>query len=188
MKIVFRPTVRPIDRFPNDAFPELSHWGLFAFSFFSIGYGAIFLGGWNFVFPTITERLLWRVASVMGLSAIVGCWIADTTVFRIIPAIRAKNAKSKKPRNPETGIQPRRFGAKYVPSKARAIAAKIRNNSPDQDPALTIPLRALIPTTFTAIIYLLARAYILIEDFAGLRALPPSAFDTVDWTKILPHL
>lgn len=188
LRIVFRPKVRPINRFPNDAFPELADWGLIAFSVFSIGYGAIFLGGWNFSFPTNTERLLWRVASTMSLGAIVGCWIVDTAVFRVLPAMRAWRSKSKKSQGPETGIRLRWVGAKWIPPKVKAIAAKVRNNSLDQDPALTVPLKALLPATLTGIIYVLARAYIIVEDFAGLRALPPSAFDTVDWTKVIPHI
>ena len=100
----------------------------------------------------------------------------------------ASRSKSKKSQGPETGIQLRWVGAKWIPPKVKAIAAKVRNNTLDQDPALTVPLKALLPATLTGIIYVLARVYIIVEDFAGLRALPPSAFNTVDWTKVIPHI
>lgn len=37
------------------------------------------------------------------------------------------------------------------------------------------------------VIYLLARSYIIVEGFVGLRALPESAFRTVQWSSFVPH-
>lgn len=36
--------------------------------------------------------------------------------------------------------------------------------------------------------YLLARVYLVVESFISLRKLPASAFGTVDWTQLVPHL
>ncbi|KAL8675470.1 MAG: hypothetical protein Q9168_000171 [Polycauliona sp. 1 TL-2023] len=36
--------------------------------------------------------------------------------------------------------------------------------------------------------YLLARIYLVVESFISLRKLPASAFQTVEWTQIVPHL
>ena len=36
--------------------------------------------------------------------------------------------------------------------------------------------------------YGLARAYIIVEGFANLRALPLTAFASVNWSNYLPHL
>ena len=38
------------------------------------------------------------------------------------------------------------------------------------------------------IAYFFARSYIVIEGFVSLRALPATAFETVDWWKFVPHL
>ncbi|KAL8707388.1 MAG: hypothetical protein Q9220_007580 [cf. Caloplaca sp. 1 TL-2023] len=36
--------------------------------------------------------------------------------------------------------------------------------------------------------YLLARIYLVVESFISLRRLPASAFDTLEWTQLVPHL
>jgi hypothetical protein len=66
-------------------------------------------------------------------------------------------------------------------------ATNLRNNSPDHDADLTVPLKAIIPITLLAASYTVARAYILLEDLVNLRAQPASAFATVQWANFLPH-
>lgn len=41
------------------------------------------------------------------------------------------------------------------------------------------------PVTF---FYSVARAYIVIEVFVSLRALPPKAFNSVEWSVLIPHI
>ena len=73
-------------------------------------------------------------------------------------------------------------------SGAKAVVARLRNNSPDGDPAMEVPLRMLIPVTTLCALYSISRAYILVEDILALRSLPSSVFQTVDWSQYLPHL
>ena len=42
--------------------------------------------------------------------------------------------------------------------------------------------------TICGLLYLLARIYLVIEAFISLRKLPASAFDTLQWTQLVPHL
>ena len=56
---------------------------------------------------------------------------------------------------------------------------KVRNNSSDHDPALNVPLKAMLRVTFFGAVYYVARAYVLVEDFVNLRSLPSSACQTV---------
>jgi hypothetical protein len=72
--------------------------------------------------------------------------------------------------------------------KFHAIAETLRNNSPNKDKDLDVPLKALIPVTTVAALYCIARAYIMIEGFVVLRSLPNSTYDSVDWTVFLPHV
>lgn len=53
---------------------------------------------------------------------------------------------------------------------------------------LGLPKRFFVPITVMCVLYCLARLYILVEDLMGLRSLPKSAFDTVEWSKYIPHL
>jgi hypothetical protein len=78
----------------------------------------------------------------------------------------------------------------HVLLKIEQAIARLRNNTTSElghDPSITVPLKALVPVTLSAALYCIARAYILIEDLANLRSLPQSAYETVNWTKILPH-
>jgi hypothetical protein len=54
-------------------------------------------------------------------------------------------------------------------------------------PALAIPLRVLLPVQVLCAFYCLFRAFILVEDVIGLRGLPASAFETVDWAGWVVH-
>lgn len=49
----------------------------------------------------------------------------------------------------------------------------------------TLALLCLWPLIVT---YFLARSYIIVEGFAGLRALPESAFQTINWWNFVPHI
>lgn len=37
-------------------------------------------------------------------------------------------------------------------------------------------------------VYFAARIYVLIEAFMSLRRAPPGLYDTVNWTKFIPHV
>jgi hypothetical protein len=56
-----------------------------------------------------------------------------------------------------------------------------------RDPIWRVPLRALIPYAIGASLYAMARAYILLEAAITLRVLTPGAFQTVDWSAVVPH-
>ena len=78
--------------------------------------------------------------------------------------------------------------ARQSRNRLERIIARLRNNSPDQDPALEIPLKLWILATLLCAMYSISRLYILVEDVIGLRQLPESAFKTVDWANFLPHI
>jgi hypothetical protein len=48
---------------------------------------------------------------------------------------------------------------------------------------LAIFLTALLCTVFLA-----ARAYLIVESFISLRALPSDAYETVEWAFVIPHI
>ena len=42
--------------------------------------------------------------------------------------------------------------------------------------------------TLCGLTYVLARLYLVVEAFISLRNLPAAAFDTLQWTQLVPHL
>jgi len=68
------------------------------------------------------------------------------------------------------------------------VAAKLRNNSPDNDPDLDVPLALLIPVTVISAFYCLLRLYVVVEDLIAFRSLPSDTYVTVDWSSYIPHL
>ena len=125
---------------------------------FSLAYCGIHLVGWNFVFPTGIERILWRTSSLILLGALVFYLLA--CAFGIIMAKRI--AQSLFSNNEETTI----LGVAKLLPRGTAIMVHL-------------PL---------ILVYALARSYIIVEGFVNLRALPTTTFSSVNWSNFLLHL
>ena len=196
-----KPEPGEADHFRSIDFPELElKWELFA-SPFVLFYSCIFMIAWNLDFPTAIESILWRVASVICLwfglvggsveiayhysslfarfSATIKRWI-----FGERSAQKAVQADSNVVKEGEDTLW------LHIPI-IRHIYHRfdwVRNASADGDHTMAIPLRWLIPVTFLSAVYSFSRAYILIEDVIGLRSLPASAYQTVDYGMFSPIL
>lgn len=165
------PHERPIPRFGNDRLPNLQGRQKALLCFTSLLYGAIHLAGWNFTFPTRAERILWRVSSMILFVSTVVFWIFETsaTWYRM-------------------GYLQKLFYRIFYPEKMeeREIARKLRR-------AARKPKQLPMPWEFwsitpIAITYGIARFYILIETFMGLRSLEKSAYFILEWSDYLPHI
>lgn len=188
LKIVFATKKRPIDKIPDDYFRKLSPLSLVVLFLSQTTYAAVHLSGWNFHFPTPIERMLWHIATLVTIVSIVSYWIVDLFTWQMLP--RLKNyLKRRDPQDEKTDVEDMgsfRVSSKST-SKVRRAADRLRNNSPGHDPALSIPLKAIMPITMIGACYCFARAYILLADFVALRSLPSSAYETVNWLGLLPH-
>ena len=140
--------------------------------------------GWNLEFPSPTELLLWRIAAIANLCAIEVPWVIDRSLFVLYPKLVAMYQKRRGIASEDNLELPRL--ATNVPRKRR-IGDSIRNNTVGQEPEKTIRLTALLPITVCAGVYAIARAYVLLEDLMNLRALPPTAYQTVQWSLFIPH-
>lgn len=187
MNIVFAPVERPITRVPNDHFLEIPPRIMIVLGFIDICYASLYMAGWNFWFPSNTERWFWRIATLTIMSCVLVYLVVETYTFYLIPAIKKKFFGRIGWCN-NTYPQHRPMMRGRAKTGTGKLAAALRNNSLQRDPALYIPLKAVIPITLAGAIYCLARAYILIEGVLVLRALPASAFETVSWTQFLPHI
>lgn len=69
-------------RFRNDRLPPyerdylLNHF----LGVLSLLFGAVYIAGWNISFPTMIERILWRVCTLMMLSLVAAFWLVDAGV------------------------------------------------------------------------------------------------------------
>ena len=167
------PPERPLPRFTNDRFPVIGA-GPDAITLLVVNiiYCAIHFIGWNFDFPTATERKLWRASCI----TITGCalifWICETY---------------------QDGVRLHRWErwyAKLFPEKAKekARVATMRSAELGEREKLFVPTWEVTVMTPVSLIYALARTYIFVEIFLSQRSLPVGAFDSVQWTDFIPHV
>ena len=177
--------VRPLDKIPDDNFPLIDGWPMWILAVFQIGYGAVHLTGWNISFPTHEEKLLWHITTVTIMVCILSTWFVELYGWRIPTGfendewVASRNQQGEK----NTTTLPRWCSM----SRIKRVASRLRNNTSPHDPVMDVPLRTLVPVTLAGAIYTFARTFIIIEGFVALRALPPSTYQSVDWTAFLPH-
>jgi hypothetical protein len=91
----------------------------------------ILLCGWNYSFPTYTELILWRAASVTIMATLVAYWAISEFGFSLYPAVQRRFANDALvPSQPKkTPQQKQQVGCHWLTLKVRSVASSIRNNS-----------------------------------------------------------
>ena len=167
------PQERPLPRLPNDRFPHvrgIRQYLLIMMTLFSDG---IHIFGWNFAFPSRSELIIWRVASLVMFCTAAVFWFAELFAGLYRDGLMEMFKKIV--------VNPSRV------SEANA-ARKQRPPRPQPTPE-TFPLPWEFAASMTVfLLYLVARAYVLAEMFAGLRELPHSVYQNVDWSNFFPHV
>ncbi|CAG8089881.1 unnamed protein product [Penicillium salamii] len=171
-----RPERRPYDRIPSHYGPNVDTRAEILCTPTVLLFSSVFLIAWNSEYPTQAEQTLWRIASASIVAFTIG---GGLTALYFHRTIFKADSKQGIPAIPNKEREPHHW--------IRRFALSLRNIDPEQDPALEIPLRALVPISLACVLYVLGRGFILIEDLIGLRDLPKSAFQTVSWSKYVPH-
>ncbi|KAJ5150679.1 uncharacterized protein N7500_010868 [Penicillium coprophilum] len=175
--LVTQPQRRPYDRIPSHYLLNVDITAEVIATPTIVFFSAMFLIAWNSHFPTAAEKLLWRIASVNSISyALIG---GPLSLYFQKTLFEAK----KKEERAQARLNRKRAARGWIDR----FTTKLRNIHPDQDPELEIPLRALIPISLLCALYCVGRGFILTEDLIGLRSLPKSAFQTVTWSRYVPH-
>lgn len=185
MHIRVHPKPRPITRIPNDNWPALPSSSVFMLGFVDMCYAAIYMAGWNFTFATQVERLLWRISTTTIMGIVVTYLIIDLYAFHLMPALPAKARGVFKLKGSPTSLS---MLQRRNASRTRRALDWLRNSSQNKDPQLYMPLKASVPITTAAIVYGIARGYLLLECVVALRWLPSSAYESVNWSAFLPHV
>ena len=170
---------RPLRKFANDRFPDISTFQKFALFCMTLAYAAFHLIGWNFWFPTKVEQTLWRISSLLVTATTFFWWVFETIAARY------------------------RFGRwdkyliwlgwKEAPESRRLAADRTMSEEredifeKEQKAAKSIPWWEVALLFPVIIAYVAARTYMIVEAFVSLRRLPLGAFKTVEISKILPH-
>ncbi|KAI4195820.1 MAG: hypothetical protein LQ350_006966 [Teloschistes chrysophthalmus] len=186
---------RPIDRIADSCQRVLPRREQYLLLAITTGCFAIFSVAWHDDFPTETERMVWRgccitMVSLLGIGLVISEVLQAYNLFQ-------KGIQQASPRLPTSQSDTLTYG-NWPNSKLKGIRKfirrldksfdSIRNNSPDNDPQLYVPLRVILPLYVIGAIYWCCRTFILIEDAIGLRSLPTSAYASVSWEKFWPHL
>lgn len=167
------PQERPLPRLPNDRFPHVRRIRqvlLVSITLFSDG---IHLFGWNFTFPTRAERILWRVASLQMFLTAAIFWTAE-----ILAGMHRDQTWELM------------YTMVFHPSRVKEFKTLRGNRPPRPQPTPeTFPLPWECGASCTMwVLYLVARTYVLVEMFAGMRKLEQSAYTCVQWSTFFPHV
>lgn len=209
MHINFAPKALPHDRIENTLWLDLKARGaLPALGFMCLAYSSIFIAGWNDFFPSTLERQLWRVSSLSMMATLSLYFVVTGFAYVAYPAMKRFIDSKKSPKSESsTRDTSQPFTTENIalgnqlesseihsqkPSRIRAILSRwargLRNNSILKDPSLDVPLKATLPMYVVAFIYCCSRLTIFLLDIVQLRALPVTAYETVDWGAFVPHL
>jgi hypothetical protein len=136
---------------------------------------------WNFHFPTLLERLLWRISSC-GLVAISSCGMVLIEMLWNDGGIKKMHENARKRRKALADCEaPYKRGnwKERLIYKFRIFGMRLRNNSPNNDPNLDMSLICVLLVVPGCAVYTIFRLYILVEDVIAFRALPAGAYNQV---------
>lgn len=196
LHVAGQPQQLPVQRFQNTIAPVIRGWCLALFAVLSLAYLGIFVAGWNYSFPTSTEQILWRSASLTALITASVVFLTLQIFFKSCPS--QYRISDRVGLSPETGEglaatetkYSRRVFGRVEPLKRKLdhLFASLRNNSISKDPALDAPVMAVLMTWFFGFFYVSSRIYLLVFDLVELRSLPASAYKTVNWSSLAPYV
>lgn len=172
---------RPLQRLPSLYFPILSRRSQLALFAVTCIYTATFFGAWNFDFPTYGELMAWRViaciqSAIVLVAAAIELPLQDRRVGPLDRTASIDPSRMEKSLKRQPRQQSSSFWSKPV------------NNTICRPRALDIQMRSLFVMMPVCAAYSLCRMYIVAEDLVGLRSLPPTALQDVDWLRYWPGL
>lgn len=164
---------RPIKRIPNDRFPMDAYGNQeYLLCLATIIFAAVHVAGWNYSFPSTTERVLWRTSSMLLFTVTVAFWILETMA---------------------SWKRLGRWKLLYLSVFRRDRVDEFKHTRAAAVPEIQEPSQLPLPWEFwsilpLALLYGTARCYLIAEGFLELRSAPADAFATVDWTNFWPHV
>lgn len=181
-----RPKSIPVQRISSFNFPKITRNLALAFTSFTMVYLAIFLAAWNFDFPTLAERRVWQTCTSITIGGIFIASVVELLSMKPSGGTSIATSLSNGDQANTIGLLPI-FSRNSVPAnEARTREPANFRSSPMS--RLGVPTASMLLTEPIGIIYVFCRAIIVVEDITGLRALPATSFQNVEWTAYWPHL
>jgi hypothetical protein len=193
----------------NDPFPRSENRGpysiykrdilfLLGAALVQAGYAGVHLAALRIMFPTPTERLLWKIACfyLFGISGCVGLYFLSVVWVFVLEHNCISRLTDKIPR-------PHWLPRRHPPKKS---APAPRTPTTDAAPTQTATLLQPLPDSFTIIpgcflvfwmlmlgmllMFLLSRVYIVLKSFISLRRVPVGVYQTPKLNVMdnFPHL
>ncbi|KAM7184947.1 hypothetical protein V8F33_012713 [Rhypophila sp. PSN 637] len=178
MKMPVIPPERPIQYIPNDRFP-MNPYGSqeYLLCFATMLFTAVHVAGWNFSFPTDMEKILWRVSSLVLFGVTAAFWLLET----VASWVRLRRWEWIWLWLTDRGALP-----EYVKRRDEEMA---RSDAENKREPTELPLAWEFWTiSLVALLYGLARVYMIVEAFLELRSVDATAFTTVNWSLYFPHV
>ncbi|KAI9658342.1 MAG: hypothetical protein M1821_002475 [Bathelium mastoideum] len=194
---------RPLRRFPNDRFPDISTFEKFALFCLTTAYASIHLIGWRFSFPTRTELLLWRISSLIVTGTTVFFWVFETIAARqrfgrwdkYLIWLRLKRPSPQTIDNRRTGASSRNDEKDTHPTIQDYRGSPSRKDTIENMDAFEKEQKMARPILFwevglilpVVLCYVAARGYMMVEALVSLRELPLEVYSTFSVVQIIPH-
>ncbi|KAF2178265.1 hypothetical protein K469DRAFT_803522 [Zopfia rhizophila CBS 207.26] len=197
MKMPVGPFERPIPRIGDSRLPRLTWTENSCLCFGTMVYASIHMTGWNFQFPTRVEQILWRASSLILLGATVAFWIIESLAMgwrygggqELFTRLFTQRSKSRPAELTTSNSNSNSNIANGTTQTSGTVESQQEYSHETPFEPRELPLAwefwSIFPTAF---IYAAARVYILVEALLGLRSLPLSAYLTVDWASLFPHI
>ncbi|CAG7920205.1 unnamed protein product [Penicillium olsonii] len=174
---------RPLRRFPDDRFPDIGTFEKFALFCLTSAFASFHLIGWNFVFPSRVERILWRISSSVVTVTTVLYWVFETIAARqrfgrwgkYLVWLRIKSPPPQQKIDAEVALARQDTVSRMDAFEKEQWEAK---------PILRWEGLIILPII---LLFASARGYMIVEVFMSLRRLPVGAFTTFEFTDMLPH-
>jgi len=198
------------NRVPNFELVEPRHKGsalsVRILLYCAIVYGGLHASAWNDKFPSPAEHMLWRISCVYITGFSLLAWLVAMALrisycHRHCPRDLMDTGQSGDrrlgvPCSAEEKLAPRSlpplcrrcliFLLYKVPHRLAAGARLFLIFSAHGSRLAYWP--GMVLSLVLLLVYVVGRVYLVVEAFVGLRSLPPSAFQVVQWTQFLAHI